>query len=537
MAIDWLEDILYFDAEPLESLARTLSTKELTLDQLNLQLSRVNDTDLNGWVGTAKDAADYSFTHIKDDVMDAAAQVGAVRNEAIHVVEVMGGLRQEAWDLHYWGYDHGWSITSGTPVDIWPDKSDKSDDQIAEHYRVENELVLSIARIKAVASALEQESVSILDLASKGEIGDGGATNVADARRAGELFQIALDDGATDTEVAQWWRSLPEQDKQDFIALRPDLIGNLDGVPAVVRDQANRNLLPKLDADIAAALHANPGDENAKRRQQTLDAIHDQIEGKNDKQLLLVDFSGDIPKVAVASGNVDTADHVSVYVPGTGGVPWDKSNSGNDLATYVPQSESLKTTTEELLKQAGKNETVATIAWIGYDPPDTIAQASLGTDADRAAPDLASFLNGVDSSRGADDPHLTVIGHSYGSVVASEALQRGTAADDVVFTGSPGLDSSGTDWTLPDLNLRDGHVYNESAEGDWVVRSEVFGPRPDRLDGVIDLSTQAESTPIGDLSPSTGHSEYFDTRSTAQYNQAVVIAGLGHDETFVRKDD
>jgi pimeloyl-ACP methyl ester carboxylesterase len=360
---------------------------------------------------------------------------------------------------------------------------------------------------------------------------------VNEALRAGELFQIALDDGATDTEVAQWWRSLSDQDKADFISLRPDLIKNLDGVPAAVRDQANRNLLPKLEAEVSAALQVNPNDENAKRRKQTLDAVHAQIDSKTDKQLLVVDLSGEIPKVAIATGNVDTADHVSVYVPGTGGVPWDKPDSGNDLATYVPQAEALKTTTEELLNHAGSNETVATIAWIGYDAPDNLTQAALGTDANRAAPALASFLNGVDSARGDDDPHLTVIGHSYGSVVTSEALQRGTATDDVVFTGSPGLESSGASWSLPDLNLQSGHVYNESASGDWVVRTEIFGPRPDRLDGVVDLSTKVETTPIGEMRSATGHSEYFNARTTALYNQAVVIAGLGDNPTYVRKDD
>ena len=181
------------------------------------------------------------------------------------------------------------------------------------------------------------------------------------------------------------------------------------------------------------------------------------------------------------------------------------------------------------------------MAWLGYEPPSNIPQAGNAHYADDNAPKLASFINGLDSSRDTD-PHLTVLGHSYGSTLASEALQRGTAADDVVFMGSPGLETNPMQFfgqTTPgDLHLTEGHVYVEHAKNDVVANLGRFGSTiPSSLPGFIDLSTNAETTALGPRDESTGHSKYSFVDTTALYNQAVVVAGLGQDEKFVKVED
>lgn len=334
--------------------------------------------------------------------------------------------------------------------------------------------------------------------------------------------------GATDTEVNQWWDGLSPEQQQRLIDEKPEWIGNLDGVPGTARDLANRNRLDTLRKD-----------PNLSAEERATLAEIDKALGKPDRQLLVVDFDGDHPKVALAIGNVDTADHVSVYVPGTGSIPWDNPTDGNDLPAYVEQSEWLKTETERVLKDSGKGgETVATVAWLGYEPPSNVIQATRPHYADDNAPALASFINGIDSSRDTD-PHLTVLGHSYGSTLASEALQRGTAADDVVFMGSPGLETNpqqyGIPTTVQDLHLSEGHVYVEHAKNDWVANARIFGQTiPSDLIGFTDLSTNAESTPLGSRGESTGHSRYSFADTTALYNQAVVVAGLGQDDRYAK---
>lgn len=336
----------------------------------------------------------------------------------------------------------------------------------------------------------------------------------------------------TDTEVNQWWGGLSDEEREQFINEKPEQIGNLDGIPAGARDRANRNRLNRLRR--ASGLTPEERD--------TLAAIDETLSSGKQRQLLIVDFDGEHPKVAVAIGNVETADHVSVYVPGTGAVTYDKAGEGNDLPAYVEQAASLKAEAENVLRHAGNDgATVATVAWLGYEPPANFAQAASPHYADDNAPKLASFINGLDSSR-ATDPHLTVLGHSYGSLVASEALQRGTAADDVVFMGSPGLETNLLqffDYVSPsDLHLDQGHVFVEHADDDFVANLRRYGAViPSDLPGFIDLSTNAATTPLGARDVSTGHSTYSLMQSTALYNQAVVVAGLGQDDRFVRVED
>ena len=52
--------------------------------------------------------------------------------------------------------------------------------------------------------------------------------------------------GASAQEVASWWSSLSDDDKQWMIEQHPDVIGNLEGVDYTSRNQANRIMLPRL---------------------------------------------------------------------------------------------------------------------------------------------------------------------------------------------------------------------------------------------------------------------------------------------------
>ncbi|WP_233213539.1 alpha/beta hydrolase [Mycobacterium hubeiense] len=392
---------------------------------------------------------------------------------------------------------------------------------------------LAAAYTTSLKSMLQQFDAVDRSAASQISQSFGGPAHQAPAPNTEKpIDELKPPEGATDTEVNQWWDSLSTEEQDRLIAERPEWIGNLDGVPGVARDAANRNRLNAL---------RNDPNLTAEER-GTLEQIDAALAGEPPRQLLVVDFDGEHPKVAVAIGNVDTADHVSVYVPGTGAVTYDKPGEGNDLPTYVQQAGWLKSETEAVLNEANKpNETVATVAWLGYEPPSNVAQAGSPHYADDNAPELASFINGIDSARDTD-PHLTVLGHSYGSLLASEALQRGTAADDVVFMGSPGLETN--PWQFADnvspsdLHLSEGHVFVEHAKNDAVANLGRYGAViPSSLPGFTDLSTNAETTSLGPRNESTGHSEYSFVDTTALYNQAVVVAGLGQDERYVVVED
>lgn len=504
----------------LSGAAAQLKTKIGQVDSLiAAQRSALGDL-AGGWQGTASRAAQARgeqntarLTELRDRLQTIATTLeGGGTN--------MTPLRQAIVDLTNQAAALGAIV--GADGTVAPSGTGPMTPEVAAAYSTALKTMLT--QFGAVDRATSQGIDGATPLSTPGEL-------PTDTPTRPDIEELKPPEGATDTEVNQWWDGLSPQDQARIIAEKPEWVGNLDGVPGTARDQANRNRLAQLrkDPNLTA------------EERGTIAAVDDAI-SKPDRQLLVLDFDGEHPKVAVASGNVDTADHVSVYVPGTGSVPYDKPNAGNDLPTYIEQSEWLRTETERVLDNAGKSdETVATVAWLGYEPPANLVQAGSAHYADDNAPALASFINGLDSSRDTD-PHLTVLGHSYGSTLASEALQRGTAADDVVFMGSPGLETNPLQFfdnvTPADLHMAEGNVFVQHAENDVVANLGRYGGAiPSSLPGFIDLSTNAEATPLGQRNQSTGHSEYSFVDTTALYNQAVVVAGLGQDDRYVKVED
>lgn len=237
---------------------------------------------------------------------------------------------------------------------------------------------------------------------------------------------------------------------------------------------------------------------------------------------------------------------------------------------------------ERQLNAARKfGESVSTIAWFGYDPPDTSDLSVFGAASeDRAnagAVDLADFYRGINATNvNGADVHLSAFGHSYGSTTTAQALnelgEKGVV-DDAVFYGSPGLGHANEKLlgVFPtfindenDLFLDEGRGYVMSADQDWVSQGGTVGGIP--LPGLVDvgphgprtttlpleqLSTSAVTTPDGlARDGAVGHSEYprtFDAPRpdgtseprlrTTGYNLAIVGAGLADEEPelLVRK--
>lgn len=94
----------------------------------------------------------------------------------------------------------------------------------------------------------------------------------------------------------------------------------------------------------------------------------------------------------------------------------------------------------------GESENVATIAWVGYQPPPVLASWNTVDDdlAQAGAPKLEAFLR--DLQAGSHNPgHTTALfGHSYGSLLSGIALKDGASSlvDNAVLYGSPGFDAT-----------------------------------------------------------------------------------------------
>ncbi|MFF5401435.1 alpha/beta hydrolase [Streptomyces misionensis] len=356
---------------------------------------------------------------------------------------------------------------------------------------------------------------------------------------------------------ADWWKGLTDEQRSDYLSVHPDAVGAMDGLPATVRDQANRTVLDEahakaqLEYDAWLKKHPEPerfqpyidpytgampkglsvetqawkdwdeARKNARKSLDGMDAIQkrfDQtgVNGLPEAYLLGFSTEGD-GRAIIANGNPDTADHQAVYVPGT------TSELGNIDGNINRMVKVWHAAHEE-----ADGKSVSTITWLGYDAPDSVwKDAPFEHYAYDGAPAFNKFLDGLDTTHTGDTrPHRTVIAHSYGTTLVGAAAQTGhVSADDLVFAGSPGVKVS----NAGDLDVPKGHVWNEEADGDVVPDIGRWGHGGDRF--IIPSDPEFGANQM--TTDTEGHSGYWDETShgptQSLKNQALVVVGKGDD--------
>jgi pimeloyl-ACP methyl ester carboxylesterase len=238
-------------------------------------------------------------------------------------------------------------------------------------------------------------------------------------------------------------------------------------------------------------------------------------------------------------GDLAAATHVVLLVPG---MTNELANVDRDLR---PRSQQVY---DELIARAQPGQRVAVVMWLGYrnpaafpDPYRAVGSAM----AERGAQTLAADVRALRSV--GSNAHITVVAHSYGTVVAGEAMGLGLAADRVVVVGSPGMNTSsrtalgspgvelfassvGTTVSGPRAVLRTvgrlaansndvARIGVDIATGrDWAAATSTLG-----LHGADPAQPTFGAHPF--LSSGSGHSAYFEPRSLGITNIALI--GLG----------
>lgn len=289
----------------------------------------------------------------------------------------------------------------------------------------------------------------------------GDAAAVRDAARGYLKSRIPRD--ATPAARREWWAHLTDEQREEYLAVYPDQIGNLDGIPALVRDTANRDNLQLLIGKLEGQ-----NDETSHMRLAGLREIDRQLRADGQPPMYLLGIGDEGNGRAIVSfGNPDTARNVAAYVPGLN-TALDKDFATGDLKRARDMAIGAK--------EMDPDTTVASIAWLGYDAP----QASFGnlaedldvageSNAKAGAAAYNEFMAGISATNQNADPHVTAIGHSYGSLtVGIAAQQRGgiPGADDVVLVGSPGTGAHSAD----ELGVGRDHVFVGAAENDPVTK-------------------------------------------------------------------
>lgn len=203
------------------------------------------------------------------------------------------------------------------------------------------------------------------------------------------FFQVF---GPPDPErVHDWWLNLTPGERDAIIAAFPSPLGNVDGIPCVDRDKANRIVLKqKLDAlnaqrqDLAAHEPPAPGsgaypavNPDWITWRTKMSALEDQLNGPNainDRLnrampgqpafLLGLDTEG-TGHAIIAINDPDTANNVITYVPGKGAR---LGSIGGD----IDHSDRMVISAN---KASHGTQVTSSITWVGYDAPQSLPAA------------------------------------------------------------------------------------------------------------------------------------------------------------------
>ncbi|WP_280235023.1 alpha/beta hydrolase [Nocardia cyriacigeorgica] len=557
-----LPDIRWWNELALEMLETSLSRRISTVEDVNKQLADIGK--LPGWEGDAADAARRRFADTADQLTDEAAALGAVRALTTQTRAAVKHLKQTLATIDRRATEAGLEVWDHGHVTI-ADRPDAPDPASVEALRLE--LIDAARAVMRQADDINADAAAVLARAANGEITDNGATDIVAASTTGAaqggLTAPAPPENATPQQNNAYWAAMDDQQRREIIEQHPAWIGNRDGIPSMARHEANINRIDDERARLTRErdrlkeeLKDDPGppknpnapipnaDEKAELArieakltdldslERTLDK-HPLDPGNPDTgaRLLLLDMeSGDKGMAAIAIGDPDNADHVSVTVPGV-------STTMPSLGGMADEAVAVQREADKQLSLSGRpDERVATIAWLGYEPPPDIGLDAARTGrAEAGAPKLASFFEGLDASSNKPDPHITALGHSYGSYTTALALQElgpNNPVDDAVFYGSPGINADDES----DLNLGQGRGFVMRAPDDPISLADhygVFGPDP--VTTKLEQISVAEATTSDGVrrEDSNGHSEYPRPSGngelrTAGYNMAVIVAGLPH---------
>ncbi|MBO0853408.1 MAG: hypothetical protein J2P18_06530 [Nocardia sp.] len=332
-------------------------------------------------------------------------------------------------------------------------------------------------------------------------------------------------------KLHDFWATLTPAEK-DALYQHDHYLGNHDGLPTVDRDHYNRMT---LQDELARAQN---GDPTVKDKLGDLRTVAAEVD-KPDRYLMLLDSqSGYTPHAAIATGNPDTASNVATYVPGTSSRP-------SSIDREMKRADAM----QRSARPAGASDP-SVIAWLGYDAPPAIDHASTKVWADRGAPALDRFQDGLRASHDGQPSYNTVIGHSYGTTLIGVAASHGRSlnADAVTLVASPGTTVS----HAGDLHLTGvpqdqvaGRIFATKADNDPVpLYGDVGGGLPFIGDNFGDNPTSSEfggktfkSDPGSSSSlgyNTDAHSQYWDYGNKALQGIGDIIAGHGDQAVAIK---
>ncbi|MEU4558870.1 alpha/beta fold hydrolase [Actinoplanes sp. NPDC023936] len=231
------------------------------------------------------------------------------------------------------------------------------------------------------------------------------------------------------------------------------------------------------------------------------------------RRLLAVEPTGD-GRIVEVLGDLATARRAAILIPG---VDTTMSNFDSGLGGVISRAPAWQA--RQLHAALAPGAPVAVIAWLGYDPPEGVRRDALREDrAATGALALERFVAWLVQDH--PDLEITLIGHSYGSIVAARAAANlPPQVTDIVAIGSPGMGVASR------AALRtEARVWAGSAPDDWTRRLpgvRILGVGHGRLP--IDREFGAQPLPCSDVE---GHDGYFRPGTSSLRAMAAITGTL-----------
>jgi pimeloyl-ACP methyl ester carboxylesterase len=490
---------------------------------------------LEAWSGAAAEAAKAEFAAHRKQYADMAATISKIPAVLTDLSAQIKALQPKLVEIVIEAQSIGCRVHDDGTVRYEPDIVHRLPIG-REQFGPEAAYVYQGGIADVVRQAREVDAHAATTLNGLSAQATGFAPAANDATVAAAATAIPGRDTAP-AEVKKWWDGLSPAQQESLLFTHPNQLGQLDGLPSVIRDRANRARM----ADEKGRLQAEKeyldslGGARTSEESDRLNAINNSLRGidaieqrlyhaKPGQQpalLLGFDSSGN-GRAIVAMGNPDTAANVATYVPGTGA-------SLGGVNGDLQRSDSMV----QAAKIAGSPST-AVITWVGYDAPrDIFPDAAEDKWADGAKQNLNRFQDGLRASHEGAPAHTTVIGHSYGTTVVGHAARDGNLnADDVVFVASPGVGVTHADQLhlngVPSDQVGQ-HVHATVAQHDPIqLVAGIHGPSPTGLSfgGTTFESNPGEAGPWYELGWNGAvHSRYWDDGNKALVNMGRIIAG------------
>lgn len=248
------------------------------------------------------------------------------------------------------------------------------------------------------------------------------------------LFDNLMSRNPSARQIYDFFKSLTPDQTQHLIAYRAEAIGNLPGVPVEVRVAANAQ---RIEAELTVMQGSR--DPAAQRRAQTLEGLLAQ-----NAQILHFDNAPDgrlaAGRISQVFGNLSEAKYVGLMIPGL-------NNTMDNFSARAQRGQLLHQLAQPMVREG-----TAMVVWLErlgqemvrqYRSMLTAWQAREQTQTPmtfqqalaQAARQLAQESVPGMMLRG--DARLTFVGHSFGSLIAKEALNHGAKPDACVFLGMP----------------------------------------------------------------------------------------------------